>query len=572
MTKLRMAEDLSLPVDAATQTFAFIARKGGGKTYAAGKLAEELLDAGVQVLVLDTVGNWFGLRLSADGRGAGFDVPVLGGLRGDIPLEATGGALIADIAVDTGRSMVLDCSQFSLADRRRFATTFGERIWQRKKGERHPSPLHLVIEESQLIVPQMVKGDVAKMVGIYEEIIRLGRNYGIGVSMITQRPQSVNKEVLNQTECLFVGQVNGAQERDALQKWIVHQGMDKNLVSELPSLPVGTFYVWSPQWLQILQKVRILPKRTLDASSTPKVGETRARRELKPLDLDDLKTKMAETIERAKADDPKELRKQIADLKRDLAKAATEPAPKPAAESREVRTEWKERMAEMEKTARADRARFDRLRRLFGKVTATIADLATELGAELPAIPEMPREIAPVALPRRVEMPVRTRAASAVTGSGPGGGSLGKGERAILAVLSQYPHGKNRRALGTLSGYTASGGSFGTYISRLRGKGCIDGSDPIRITDEGLTALGAFEPLPRGEELQSYWLARLGKGEAAILRVLIDRYPDVLSRDELGQLSGYEASGGSFGTYLSRLRTKELIDERELRASEAFFE
>jgi DNA helicase HerA-like ATPase len=49
------------------------------------------------------------------------------------------------------------------------------------------------------------------MVGIYEEIIRLGRNYGIGVSMITQRPQSVNKEVLNQTECLFVGQVNGAR-------------------------------------------------------------------------------------------------------------------------------------------------------------------------------------------------------------------------------------------------------------------------------------------------------------------------------------------------------------------------
>src|SRR6185295_18271954 len=127
--------------------------------------------------------------------------------------------LIADIVVDTGRSVVLDCSQFSLADRKRFATSFGERLWQRKKGEKHPSPLHLVIEESQLIVPQDVRGDTAKMVGIYEEIIRLGRNYGIGVTMITQRPQSVNKEVLNQTECLVVLQVNGTPERKALKEW-----------------------------------------------------------------------------------------------------------------------------------------------------------------------------------------------------------------------------------------------------------------------------------------------------------------------------------------------------------------
>jgi hypothetical protein len=74
------------------------------------------------------------------------------------------------------------------------------------------------------------------------------------------------------------------QERDALKKWITHQGMDVHLVDELPSLPIGTFYVWSPQWLQILKKVKIGKKLTFDASATPKVGETRTRRELQPLD------------------------------------------------------------------------------------------------------------------------------------------------------------------------------------------------------------------------------------------------------------------------------------------------
>ena len=85
---LKLAANLSLPVDAATQTFAFIGRKGSGKTYGAGKLTELLIEAGVQTVILDLVRKWWGLRLAADGKGPGIDIPMLGGLRGDIPLEA----------------------------------------------------------------------------------------------------------------------------------------------------------------------------------------------------------------------------------------------------------------------------------------------------------------------------------------------------------------------------------------------------------------------------------------------------------------------------------------------------
>jgi hypothetical protein len=331
--QLRISDDLGLPIDAATQTFAFIARKGAGKTYAAGKLAECLMDAQVQVVILDSVGNWWGLRLSSDGKSPAYDIPVLGGLRGDIPLEATGGHLIADIVTDTGRSLIVDVSQFNKADRQRFATAFAERLWKNKKAEREPAPLHLIIEESQLIVPEAVRGDSAKMVGIYEEIIRLGRNFGIGVSMISQRPQSVNKEVLNQTECLFALQVNGKHERIALRDWITYHGAEKSLVDELPALPIGTAYVWSPQWLGILQKVKIAPKKTFDASATPKVGTVQVRRDLKPLNLDDLKERMAATIEKSKADDPKELRKKIAELQR--AQHSNAPDPKANREGRQ---------------------------------------------------------------------------------------------------------------------------------------------------------------------------------------------------------------------------------------------
>jgi DNA helicase HerA-like ATPase len=38
-------------------------RDGAGKSYAAGKLVEELLRFGAPTIVLDPVGTWYGLRL-----------------------------------------------------------------------------------------------------------------------------------------------------------------------------------------------------------------------------------------------------------------------------------------------------------------------------------------------------------------------------------------------------------------------------------------------------------------------------------------------------------------------------
>jgi hypothetical protein len=62
-----IAKGLSLPLDAVTQTFAQIGRKGAGKTYLATMIAEQMLDAEAQVVALDPVGNWLGLRVGATG-------------------------------------------------------------------------------------------------------------------------------------------------------------------------------------------------------------------------------------------------------------------------------------------------------------------------------------------------------------------------------------------------------------------------------------------------------------------------------------------------------------------------
>lgn len=318
-THIEFAKGLKLPIDAATQTFGFFGRKRGGKSYAATKMVEGLVGAGVQTIVLDTVGKLFGLRLAADGKSPGLDMPIMGGLRGDIPLNPDAGALVATAVVETGRSFIIDVAQFSKSARQRFLYAFGERLWQLKKAQREPQPIHLVIEEAQLVIPQMVFHGQEEMVGVWEEIVRLGGNYGIGVSLISQRPQSVNKEVSTQVECLVVLQMNGVPEKKAIKAWIVEKGLEgTDLIEELPSLPRGTAFIWSPQWLEHFGKHEILPKWTFDSTMTPRVGVKTRSVKLKPLDVEKLKAQMEEVVKKGEETDVRALQAKVKTLGRAL--------------------------------------------------------------------------------------------------------------------------------------------------------------------------------------------------------------------------------------------------------------
>jgi len=97
---MTFARGLKMPLNAVTETFAFLGRRGSGKTYAASRFAEELLDHEAQTIILDPVGNWYGLRLDATGKKAMWDIPVFGGEYGDVPLTKSSGELIARLVVE----------------------------------------------------------------------------------------------------------------------------------------------------------------------------------------------------------------------------------------------------------------------------------------------------------------------------------------------------------------------------------------------------------------------------------------------------------------------------------------
>lgn len=612
MTKmLDFAKDLKFPLDAATQTIGCIARKRAGKSYAAGKLVEGFYANGVQFVVVDPVGNWWALRLAADGKSPGLDVPVLGGLRGDIPLDPHGGKLVADAIIDTGRSFVLDVSQFSLADRKRFVTALGEQLWTRQKGLKDPAPIHVVLEEAQLFLPQQIfKGD-EHMVGIWTEIVRLGGNKGIGVTLITQRPQSVSKEALTQVECLVVLQVNGVPEKKALKEWIVEKGLDTNLLEELPFLKTGTAYIWSPQWLEHFGKHEIGKKWTFDGGMTPKVGGKRETAELKPIDLEALKTAMSEAVVKAEQNDPRALKKRIGDLEKQLLRLV-EATQKEQGKKTQVVEKVVERAVLTEKDTKALEKHVagveEQGERLYSKLQSEMAklqsemqayvlaarDLASAMRAKYAAAPPPPPSRRPPASyderlgmgeyrskseMKRVETLKGNQqwAITAIPVNGNGELKFPKGAREMLKALAcRHPTALTKVQVATLAGMSGGSGTFGTYLSSLRTAGYVhEDRDGMHITEEGMKFLDGDVPeRPTStEELMDLWTSKFQGKTKDMLRELVERHPNWMTKDELGEVVGISPTSGTFGTYLSSLRSNGLVesDKGQVRASDNLF-
>lgn len=268
---------------------------------------------------------------------------------------------------------------------------------------------------------------------------------------------------------------------------------------------------------------------------------------------------MAATIEEAKANDPAELKRQVADLRQQLS-AKPKAEADPAAIERAVADNERKWRAYQTKVERELKQNSDS----FGKI-AKMADDA--MAIEVPEPPANGKPFASPAQPPRAAALRQARAPSSTTWTAPKAalalpvaGGLGKCERAILQVLSQYPEGCLVGKLTLLSGYRYSGG-FRNSLASLRTAGLIEGSNDqvIKITDAGL-ASGEFEPLPTGEELRQFWLTHqsFGQAERDILAVLIE-HPEGKTAQELCDATGRQYSGG-FRNSLSSLRTAGVIE------------
>jgi uncharacterized protein len=594
--KLPLAEGVTLPAEAVTGTFAAMGMRGMGKTYFGTKLYEIMYDAGAQVIAIDPVGNWFGLRLAADGKGPGLDVPIFGGQHGDIPLEPTGGALLARTIVERGISAIVDVSDFEDADMKRFVTAFAKAFFQEKKRAR--SAVHLFLEEASTFVPQDKEDQQDPiMLSAVKRIVRKGRNYGIGITLLDQRPQDVNKKVLNQTEILFAMGLIGPQERDAIYHWVVHkkkkgESLGEAAVDELDSLTEGWGYLWIPRE-RTIKKIRCLPKRTFNASKTPGAGEKRVDpRPLAEGDLAKLEADMKETVERAKAEDPRALRVEIAKLRAEVAKAkaeahaaATKVAPTVTkVTEREVVTavmakRLEEAAARMSKeartfdealkslTARAGDRIGEELRSVDAAAQLILGALRRVTDAKPDALPFTPRNGHP--LGPKFQPPTPAAARPPLPGRPPASGlapseGLSRPQQRILDALRSFEivgiRPAPRSAIAVFADQSPRSSSFQNNVSALRTAGLVDypSGSTLVLTPEGLQR-------SRGETwtLEAYhaaWARVLSGPQTRMIEVIARVYPRPITRDELAQATGQSPTSSSYQNNLSALRSLGVVD------------
>jgi hypothetical protein len=342
--------------------------------------------------------------------------------------------------------------------------------------------------------------------------------------------------------------------------------LGREVLNSLAQMPRGDAYVWSPEVGFGPTRLTFPMFTTFDSFAPPQLQQKVSQEGWASVDLSEVEAKLATVIAAAKANDPTELKQQIAALKQELRAAQSS---KSQVETKEIEVPMITDAQIKRVQAACDTARMviEEAEKIAARLEAAAEEIKTamhDLGMEVNVALQQQtkqntqaRAAQPAAQTAR-QRPQRSQPVPPTRSPHAGGdSSLGKGEKRVLIAIAQYDEGVTREQLTILTGYKRS--SRDTYIQRLRQNNFVEqAGERVQATQAGVEALGDdYEPLPTGEELQRYWLDRLSGGERLLFDLIVQAYPDSISREELGDSSGYKRS--SRDTYLQRLSARRLI-------------
>jgi uncharacterized protein len=582
MKQLHISKDLSLPLGIANKTICIFGKGGSGKSNLEVVLAEELYGAGIPTCIVDPADVHYGIKSARDGKSAGLPFIIFGGLHADVPIYPENGVLLADLFLDRGLYMVIVTQPWTGGERARFMTDFANQLYKRgPEKEQRGSARVLLLEEAHEYVPLSPGKDEAVMLGAMKRLYTVGRNYWIGFIAATRRPARMHTDLRNGADATAFFQIVGTQDRKAMTDYLgemAEKDVRDEIIAHVAKLPVGTAYFYQPHETPALQRVHFRYRDTFDTTTTEiTAGHKAVKPVLATVDLSKLGEAMEAAREKAKAEDPRELKKSINELRAQVRKLESSSAP--AEVKTQVSTKTVEKRVVIEGTVARLEKLLDRSEKLrdslaggvgaINEEVASIAGLLTSARAINEPVPQrvssptIREGVAASSTPR----PIQRRAAPIPRNAN---GNLPIGEEKILSALIQYPNGLERNQLTVLTGYKRS--TRDRYLQYLAEKEYAIGSGgKMFATETGRAALPNAEPLPTGQALQDYWLNRLPEGERAILDVLIGAYPNAVERDAISDRTGYKRS--TRDRYLQYLANKELVaaGRGEAKASDNLF-
>lgn len=541
---------------------AIVGIRDSGKTYTATEASEELFEAGIPFVWLDPIGVAHNLRIP--GKGRGYPVVVAGGKNGDLPLTTKSAGATLRAAMKSGISLVIDLFsvELSKADWRRIVRECAE-ILLHENGDH--GLRHLFIEEAAEFVPQKpMDYDVFSAV---EKLVRMGGNSKVGVTLINQRSADLNKSVLELCANVFVHRQKGKNTILDLKKWftlldLTDAEQDK-IADSLPNLKSGECWallndVHKPVFVRIPEKNSLHPDRR--AKST---AAEIAKRKPVPADafVADMQSKLAKVIEEATANDPAVLKRRISELEREAKKGTT------SAPVEKINT------AAIERAARdggyadgwnecwpvAYTAGAKALQKSVGQVAIAQADAAPP--QKPPRAPKVPQGTsgyverpASRAVPTRPVTPPTRRDAGKTNGHD----ELTSPQRRVLQSVAFWrsvgTETPSRAQVAGVAGYSPSSGGFNNLIGGLNTLGLITIPMPGRVA---LSDAAPFDPLSV-DEARDKVLSVLSGPQRKIVDAVIAHVDDI-SRDDLGERTGYSPSSGGFNNLIGSLCTLTVL-------------
>ena len=380
---------------------------------------------------------------------------------------------------------------------------------------------------------------------------------GIGVTLITQRPAVLNKDVLTQAEVLIALRMTGPRDVAAIDEWVrLHADEDeaKTLKESLPALPVGTAWVWSPGWLGVLQQIHVRKRETFDSSATPKPGQRRVEpTERAAIDLDVLREQLSAQVEAAEATDPAKLQTRVRELESQLAARPTE-----------IEVQTKIERVEVPILAEGEVERLEAQAHDLLALAKDLGNLGVEILGKLNALHASPK--APTAAPEPLTPVPKKAAQNSVSQGDKTDANITNPQQRILNALATFEAlglrevARSNVAIWADQSPTRSG--FTNNLGALRTAGYIEypSAGRVALADQGRQSARVEVALSSRAQLHDAWCARLSGPQARIVRVLVDFYPNAHDRESLARDTEQSPTSSGYTNNLGALRSLGLVD------------
>jgi len=288
-------------------------KSGSGKSNTASVIIENLLSNNFPVMIVDTDGEYYGLKEAFEILHAGADDEC------DIQVSPEHAERLASLALEQNVPIILDVSGYldeDVAQELLLETT--RHLFAKEK--KLKKPFLMLVEEVHEYIPE--GGGLGEAGKMLIKVGKRGRKHGLGIVGISQRPADVKKDFITQCDWLVwhrltwgndtkvVGRILGSEYSTAIEEMDDGEGF---LVTD---------------WSEHVRRVQFHRKETFDAGATPGL-EDFERPELKSVSgdlVDELRT-ISDEQERKEsrlADLRQELDKKeqrIAELERELSEA-----------------------------------------------------------------------------------------------------------------------------------------------------------------------------------------------------------------------------------------------------------